>query len=442
MLLSASRAPKFKPRFVRGAALANPAHIAHPVTIEDIQSEVRRCVEDGERLRVAGGGTAANALWGTDENLLTLDHFRGVESSDLERSRVWVRAGTTLGYLSSWLAARGLSLPVDGWPSGATIGGAVSVGAHGSGPRTRNLSAHVTAVGLITANGVFRRITPEDDPEIFPAAQLSLGALGVVSHVELHCEAAQPQRIRQFKSALEDTLSRLPELRESCSQLSFEWFPGLQATRISKSAATDVPARRPRADSHAREWLMRNAGHWALARMGQWIPPLAASAQSLGLTVLPESERVDAHPGPMPRPLVRHVRLWEVQIDVDRLPKALLELERRFTALNLRAYAALEIGFIAADEVWLSPAFGRETAFIRLKEFKGVDIRQQAQAFHEVLNQFNARPAWGSAHGKDAAALAKLYPNWQRFQKLRMELDPRGVFLNSYLAKLFNVQVP
>ena len=440
MLLAASKAPK--PRFVRGAALADPHHIARPVTMEDIQSEVQRCVEDGERLRVAGGGTAANALWGTDENLLTLDHFRGVESADLERGTVWVRAGTTLGYLSNWLAARGLSLPVDGWPSGATIGGAISVGAHGSGPRTQNLSAHVSAVGLITADGVFRRLTAENAPELFGAAQLSLGALGVVSHVELRAQPAQAHRVRQFKSALEDTLARLPELRANCSQLSFEWFPGLKATRIHTAVSTDAPARNPRADTQAREWLMRNAGHWALARMGQRLPLLAGRAQQFALSALPEAERVDATPSPSVRPVLRHVKLWEAQVAVEDLPAALHKLEHLFDALKLRAYAALEVGFIAADQVWLSPAYGRETAFIRLKEFKGVDIRAQAETFHQVLDGFSARPAWGSPHGKEGAVLAALYPRWREFLVLRARLDPRGVFLNNYLAKLFDVQAP
>lgn len=214
-----------RPRFTRGAALADPAHIARPVSLEDIQSEVLRCAEDGERLRVAGGGTAANALWRTDENLLTLDHFNGIEYADLERGRVCVRAGTTLGSLAESLANNNLALPMDGWPAGATIGGAVSVGAHGSGPKLCNLSAHVTGIGLVTADGVLRRVTAENDAELFGAARLSLGALGVVSHVELECDLARPMRVRRFKSALEDTLARLPELRAHATQLSFEWFP-------------------------------------------------------------------------------------------------------------------------------------------------------------------------------------------------------------------------
>ena len=435
-----AKAPK--PRFVRWAALADPHHIARPVTMEDIQSEVQRCNEDGERLRVAGGGTASNALWNTDENLLTLDHFRGIESADLEPAVIWVRAGTTLGHLGAWLVSRGLSLPIDGWPAKATIGGSISVGAHGSGPRLQNLSAHVTAVGLVTADGVYRRISASEYSELFGAVRLTLGALGVISHVELQCQPAQHRRVRLFKSALEDTLARLPELRANCSQLSFEWFPGLKATRIRSALPTNDAGRSPHRDAQAREWLMANAGHWALARLGQRLPSLAPRAQRMGLSALPEAERVEIKPAPAIRPLMRHVKLWEVQIAASDLPDALKQLERLFHALELRAYAALEVGFVAGDDVWLSPAYGRDSAYIRLKEFKGVDIARQAEIFHQVLDSFDARPAWGSPHAKEGDELAALYPRWAEFLNLRQRLDPRGVFLNPYLSQLFGVQAP
>ena len=431
-----------RPRFARGAALADPHHIARPVTVEDIQSEVLRCAEDGERLRVAGGGNAANALWSTDETLLTLDHFRGVESSDLERKRVWARAGTTLGALADWLRERGLALPMGGWSASATLGGAVSVGAHGSGLRLCNLPAHVTALGLITADGVFRRVSASEHADLFGAARLSLGALGVVSHVELDCDLAQNLRTRHFKSALEDTLARLPELRANASHLSFEWFPGTGATRVHVAMPTVAAPRTADSGAQLREWWMANAGHWALAHASQRLPRLSARAQRLAMLALPEAEHINAAPTPAARPLVRHAELLEMQLPADDLPDALNQLEQLLGALQLRGYAAIEAGFIAADDVWLSPAYGRDTAFVRLKQYRGASDANLGSTFMDALDRFEARPHWGSPHGKSEAALAALYPRWNEFLALRKQVDPRGVFLNSYLAGLFDVRLP
>lgn len=429
-------------RFTRGSALADPHHIARPVTVEDIQSEVLRCAEDGERLRVAGGGTAANALWRTDETLLTLDHFRGVESSDLERNRVWVRAGTTLGALANWLRERGLALPMDGWSASATLGGAVSVGAHGSGPRLSNLPAHVTALGLVTADGVFRRISASENAELFGAARLSLGALGVVSHVELDCNLAERLRVRQFKSALEDTLARLPELRFTATHLSFDWFPATGATRIHTAMATDHAPRSADAVAQAREWWMTNAGHWALARTAQRLPRFASRVQHLAMAALPEIEQIEDTPAPAVQPLVRHTELFEMQIAADDLPDALTQLEHLLSALDLNSYAAIQAGFIAADDVWLSPAFGRDSAFVRLKQYRGAADPALSSAFIDALDRYDARPHWGSPHSKSAADFAALYPRWGDFLALRSRLDPRGMFLNDYLARLFDVRLP
>jgi FAD/FMN-containing dehydrogenase len=428
-------------RFTRGAALADPSHIAKPVSVEDIQSEVLRCAEDGERLRVAGGGTAANALWRTDENLLTLDHFTGIESADLERRRVWVRAGTRLGALADYLAHNALALPLDGWSANATVGGAVSVGAHGSGPRLCNLSAHVTAVGLITADGVLRRISAHENPEAFGAARLSLGALGVVSHVELDCDEAQSLRVRHFKSALEDTLARLPELTASAAQLSFEWFPGTRSTRVRVATATEAALRHEASLAQLREWTMRNAGHWLLAHASERLPRLAGPAQKLAAQLLPESESITSGSEPSVQPLVRQVELMEYQLAVEDLSDALSQLERLLDVLNLRSYLAIEVGFIAADDVWLSPAFGRDTAFIRVKRFRGVHHPVVFDTFSDVMQRYDARPHWGSAHGLEAHAMAALYPRWADFLALRATLDPRGVFLNDYLQKLLGTIV-
>lgn len=431
-----------RPRFVRGAALADPAHVARPHSVEQIQSEVLRCAEDGERLRVAGGGTAANQLWRTDENLLALDHFRGVESADLERGRVWVRAGTTLGALADWLRPRGLALPVDGWPAGATVGGAVSVGAHGSGPGQRNLSACVSAVGLTTADGVYRRVSSDENAELFHAVRLSLGALGVVSHVELACSLARPVRVRHFKSALEDTLARLPELRGKAQHLSFEWFPGTGATRVHVAMPTESDVRSAALPAQARDWAMRNAGHWLLANASQRLPRLAGTAQRLAMQAMPEADRIDAAPEPESRPLLRQAELIEYQLAITDLPDALAQLERLLAALEVRSYAALEVGLVAADEIWLSPAYQRDSAFIRLKRFRGAALPALASTFADVMDRYDARPHWGSRHGKEGSELAVLYPRWKDFLALRARLDPRGVFLNDYLSRLFGVSLP
>ena len=265
----------------------------------------------------------------------------------------------------------------------------------------------------------------------------------MVSHVELSCELAKPLRVRQFKSALEDTLARLPELRAKARHLSFEWFPGTGATRVQVALpAQDQPPRAAALGAQGREWLMRNAGHWLLARTSQRLPRLAGGAQRLAMQALPETDRIDLAPEPTVPPLLRQSELLEYQLAVGDLPEALAQLERLLNLLGARGYAAVQVGFVAADEVWLSPAYRRDSAFIRLKRFRGAPMPAVTRAFADVLDRYDARPHWGSRHGKEGGDLATLYPRWRDFLALRARLDPRGVFLNDYLCRLFGVSLP
>jgi FAD/FMN-containing dehydrogenase len=289
---------------------------------------------------------------------------------------------------------------------------------------------------------VFRRIAQNEYADLFGAARLTLGALGVVSHVELECNLAQPLRVRHFKSALEDTLARLPELRQMAVHLSFEWFPGTGATRIHTATPTEATPRSSTLLSQAREWWMTNAGHWALAQTAQQLPRFTQGAQQLAMAALPESEQIEASPLPATRPWVRHQELLEMQIAAEDLPDALAQLEHLLAALDLRGYAAIECGFIAADDVWLSPAFGRDTAYVRLRQYRGSANTALSSAFMDVLDRYEARPHWGSPHGKSESELSLLYPRWNEFLVIRKQCDPRGVFLNDYLARLFDVRLP
>src|SRR3546814_501563 len=93
-----------------GTVRCEPNHRAEPVTLEEIQAEVVRATDEGERLRVIGSGASFSPLCACDDNHLSLRRFSGIESVDVQRSRVLVRGGTTLRELGSELANLGLAL--------------------------------------------------------------------------------------------------------------------------------------------------------------------------------------------------------------------------------------------------------------------------------------------------------------------------------------------
>ena len=95
-----------------------------------------------------------------------------------------------------------------------------------------------------------------------------------------------------------------------------------------------------------------------------------------------------------------------------------------------------------ADDIWLSPAYQRRSAYIAMHMYRGMPYRSYFAAIEEIFKRYQGRPHWGKMHTRTAAELAELYPRWHDFQRIRTRLDPQGMFLNGYLRALFGVEMP
>ncbi len=109
-------------------------------------------------------------------------------------------------------------------------------------------------------------------------------------------------------------------------------------------------------------------------------------------------------------------------------------IERHQFAVNF----PLECRFVHSDDIWLSPAYQRESAYIAVHMFKGMPYQAYFHHIEEIFKRYQGRPHWGKMHTRSAEELAALYPCWQDFRRMRAELDPQGMFLNSYLRELFD----
>ena len=94
------------------------------------------------------------------------------------------------------------------------------------------------------------------------------------------------------------------------------------------------------------------------------------------------------------------------------------------------------------DDIWLSTAYGRDSAYIAVHMYRGMPYKAYFQGIEEIYTRYDGRPHWGKIHTRDAAYLAAHYPHWDDFQRVRATLDPEGVFLNDYLRQLFAVATP
>ncbi|MGH8504393.1 MAG: D-arabinono-1,4-lactone oxidase [Stenotrophobium sp.] len=423
-----------------GSVAAVPNFRSYPVAVPQIQAEVLRAAEEGERIRVGGSGQSFSPLSWTDENLLSLDYFTGIESVDIQQRRVWIRSGTRLRQLATELSDRGLALQIFSSSGAQTLAGAISTGMHGSGIGFGNLSSQVTALRMVCADGRHRTISADSNPEMLDAARLSLGALGVITHVELQCVEAARLHLRTLKGTLGETLDRINPLKRTHRHFDFKWFPYTDTVQLNFMDPTGAGESYPGVFERARQQVMDNSALWMLSEMSRRIPRSSSTASRLAAYAATDSESV----GELPRHregrrLIRYDEI-EFSIPVQRLPAVIRQIDQLMRALHFRVHMPLEVRFARRDDLWLSPNHQRDSAFIAARQYRGMPHEDYFAALTDIFDRNEGRPSWSSLHDKTAYELGQLYPRFTDFQRLRRELDPRGVFLNPHLKAIFGVE--
>ncbi|MGY2127330.1 D-arabinono-1,4-lactone oxidase [Blastococcus sp. SYSU DS0617] len=412
--------------------------VVHPAGTDEIAAVLRRAAATGRRVRPVGSGHSFTAIARPDDVQLVLDRHAGLVGVD-GAGLVTVQAGMPLHRLNAELAARGWALTNLGDIDRQTVSGALSTGTHGTGARFGGLATQIRALELVLADGSRLRCSADEHPEVFAAARVGLGALGVIDTVTLQAEPAFALRAEEGPAGLGELLDGFEEDMSSTDHVEFYWFPHTDRcltkrnTRLPPGAELEPL---PRWRAVWEDEVLSNAVFAGVVAAGRrvpaLIPPLAAvSARALGArTWTDASHRVFVSR--------RRVRFVEMEYAVPRseAPAVLAELHRVATAGEFRAAFPVEVRVAAADDITLSTASGRETAYIAAHVPARTDPGAWFAALESIAGSVGGRPHWGKLHGLDAGALRSRYPRFDEFAALRARLDPAGVLGNAHLDRV------
>jgi L-gulonolactone oxidase len=415
-----------------GEQACSPAEVVRPRSTEEVAAAVQRARDAGRVVRVAGAGHSFTSAVLTAGVLLSLDAMDRVVWADPGGRRVRVQAGIRLHALSEALARRGLALENMGDVDAQSIAGATATGTHGSGVELRNLSAAIEAVQIVAGDGSVREI---DGGDALRAARISVGALGVVTELTLRCVPAFVMRGVDAPAPLDDVLDRLDELADGARHFEFYAFPHSDTVLTRTNRVVTAPAQPPgRARRWAEDVLLANHGlHLACGlarRRPRWIPSISRAMTS----ALSERTRIDRSDRIFVSP--RRVRFTEME---QAFPRAAARDALRAILAEVRRHPVIfpiELRFVAPDDALLSPAHGRDTVYIAVHNYVGMPWEPYFRAVAAIGAEHGARPHWGKRHFHTAATLAPLYPEWERFQAVRAELDPEGRFTNAYVERV------
>jgi FAD-linked oxidoreductase len=391
-------------------------------------------------LRVVGAGHSFTPLVATGGVLLSLDGYQGIEAIDFRAMQVMVRGGTRLSRLGAELFAHGLAQENLGDIDTQSIAGAVSTGTHGAGAQFGTLATQVVGVRLITAAGEVVECSADRQPELFRAARLSLGALGVVEALTLRVIPAQRLHYTWRRESLTALLERLDDERTVNRHFEFFWLPYTDAALVKRINPTDAPAR-PRTPADAvNDLLIENGGLWLLSEVARLRPDLCRRICRLAGNLVGSGERIDYGRRIFATP--RHVRFQEMEYSVPAgaLADVVRELAAMIERRNIAVNFPIECRFVHGDDIPLSPAYGRDSAYIAVHMYRGMPYDDYFAAAEAIFRSYGGRPHWGKIHSCTASELQALYPEWQAFQHARRALDPDGLFLNPYLRALLGVE--
>ncbi len=134
--------------------------------------------------------------------------------------------------------------------------------------------------------------------------------------------------------------------------------------------------------------------------------------------------------------LVRFMEM-EYNLPIEQFPKAMQALEEAFYFRHFRVAFPVECRFVRGDYLMLSPATGRNSAYIAIHQLKGMPWEDYFRTAEQIFRQYGGRPHWGKMHFCTREDFAGMYPEWERFGAIRATHDPDGLFLNDWLEQLF-----
>ncbi|MFD3761876.1 D-arabinono-1,4-lactone oxidase [Streptomyces sp. NPDC058622] len=420
-----------------GNVTATPARVVTPASVGELQEAVRRAAEEGLRVKAVGTGHSFTAAAATDGVLVRPQALAGIKRIDRAAGTVTVAAGTILKDLNRALAAEGLSLTNMGDIMEQTVSGATSTGTHGTGRDSASIAAQIRGLELVTADGRLLACSREENPEVFAAARLGIGALGVITAITLAVEPLFFLTAREEPMGFERVTAEFDEHVAENEHFEFYWFPHTGNCNTKRNNRSQGPAVPPGpVSAWIEDELLSNGIFQAVNSIGRGVPAAIPSIARVASRALSARTYTDIPYKVFTSP--RRVRFVEMEYALprERLVAALRELRAVVDRSDLRISFPVEVRTAPADDITLSTASGRETAYIAVHMYRGTPYQAYFTAAERVFTAHGGRPHWGKVHTRDAEYFARVYPRFGEFTALRDRLDPDRVFGNDYLRRV------
>lgn len=421
-----------------GNQSAQVRRIATPSSTREVAQTVREAAAAGHKVKPVGSGHSFSPAAVTDGVLIRLDHLSRLRSAGQASGLVTVEAGMGLWRFNELLAEQGRALTNLGDVQEQTVSGAIGTGTHGTGRLSASIAAQVAGLELVLADGSIVACSATERPELFEAARIGLGAIGVITAVTFRTEPAFLLAAREEPMRLDAVLESFDELWQQNEHFEFWWFPHTKGAMVKRNNRSDGPAKPL---SRSREWFedefLSNTFYSGLLKTGRTAPRAIPTINQFAARALSARSYTDRSDKVFTS--TRRFKFLEMEYALPReaAVSAMREVRRMIEDAGLRISLPIEVRTAPADDLWLSTAYGRDTVYIAFHMHEGVSPTDYFENAEAIMVAYDGRPHWGKLHTRDREYLASAYPRFEDFLAVREKADPERVFGNDYTRRIF-----
>lgn len=413
-----------------GSQICYPDSRKAPSTIDQLREVVRNA---RGTVRPVGAGHSFMPLVPTDDTIISLSRISGIIGHDHSKQQAVILAGTRLGDIGAPLAERGQALINMPDIDEQSLAGALGTATHGTGATLGCMPANVRALKLVSATGDIWECSADNNADLYQAARVNLGALGVITEVTMQNQPKYNLKRETAWLAIEEILENADNIADSNRNFEFYYIPfsGMGFIDVH-NMTTDTPSSTAKLDQNDGAETLKQVRDWLSwsPKVRQLILSSYMNTIAKEVTVASSWENYTSE---------RNVRFNEMEYHLPRetaltaFREIIDTVEKHFPEV----FFPFEFRFVKSDDIWMSPFYARDSCSIAIHRYFREDYRPLFKAVEPIFRKYHGRPHWGKLNTLRGTELAALYPHWHDFQEVRRAMDPDGKFLNPYLKTLF-----
>ncbi|XP_028394174.1 L-gulonolactone oxidase-like isoform X2 [Dendronephthya gigantea] len=417
----------------------SPELYFEPSNLDEIREILNQASRQKKKVKVVGNGHSPSDIQCTSDYMICLRKFNKIIDVNKETQQIKAQAGTTLHELHQEALKHGLGVSPIPSVSHISLAGLIATGTHSTGANYGILATNVTEMTLMDARGEIVKCNDKVNKDIFDAARCHVGAVGIILDITWQCEKAYRLCSKRMAGKLDEVLDRLENALSQTEHYKFHWWPHTNHVAVWDVVKTDKPVKIK--SSWFWDYLigfhLLQFVYW-LSTFFTWLVPYINKYHFTWLKSQPEEVVDEAEKiFTFDCLFAQYVNEWA--IPREKTPYVLRQLKNWLDESHFYAHMPVEVRFVAKDDIYLSPAFGRDVCFIGIIMYrpygKLVAHEDYWNFYEDLMLSAGGRPHWGKAHKLGFQALRKIYPSFDDFRNVCAKLDPDRLFVNEYLER-------